>query len=79
MKALSANDRWKGSAKVGALKLRFQVVTALSLKMAVFWDVAPCSLVEIDQRFRDAFLNRHSVSTRLHGTASQKTDSHFLS
>jgi hypothetical protein len=23
------------------------------LKMAVFWDVAPCSLVDIDQRFRE--------------------------
>jgi hypothetical protein len=28
--------------------LRFQVLMAMSLKMSVFWDVAPCSLVEID-------------------------------
>jgi hypothetical protein len=26
--------------------MRFQVLTAVSLKMAVFWVVAPCSLVE---------------------------------
>jgi hypothetical protein len=26
--------------------------TAASIKMAVFWDVAPCSLVDIDRRFR---------------------------
>jgi hypothetical protein len=24
---------------------RFQVLTAMSMKMIVFWDVAPCSLV----------------------------------
>jgi hypothetical protein len=27
--------------------------------MAVFWVVAPCSLVEVYQRFRDAFCLRH--------------------
>jgi hypothetical protein len=30
----------------------FEVLTEVSTKMAVFWDVAPCSLVEIYQRFR---------------------------
>jgi hypothetical protein len=33
-------------------KMRFQVLTATSMKMAVFLDVAPCSLVDIDRRFR---------------------------
>jgi hypothetical protein len=28
--------------------VRFQVLTATSMKITVFWDVAPCSLVEID-------------------------------
>jgi hypothetical protein len=53
--------------------------------MPFFWDVASCSLVEIDGRFRGVycfhcegdvgrkFLKRRSVSTRLHGAASQKT------
>jgi hypothetical protein len=27
--------------------LRFQVLAVASTKMAVFWDVAPCSLVEV--------------------------------
>jgi hypothetical protein len=26
---------------------RFQVLTAASMKMAVIWDVAPCSLIEV--------------------------------
>jgi hypothetical protein len=34
--------------------VRFQVLTAASMKMAVFWFVAPCSLVEVYRRFRGA-------------------------
>jgi hypothetical protein len=30
----------------------FEVLTAVSAKMAVVWVVAPCSLVEVYQRFR---------------------------
>jgi hypothetical protein len=33
-------------------QVRFLVHIATSIKMSVFWDVAPCSLVEIDRRFR---------------------------
>jgi hypothetical protein len=35
--------------------MRFQVLKAASMKMTVFWDIAPCSLVEIDRRFGDAY------------------------
>jgi hypothetical protein len=59
-----------------------------AINMIVFWDVASCSLVEIDRRFRGAYCLHHqddydddggsrylwnvSISTRLHGTTSQK-------
>jgi hypothetical protein len=33
-------------------EIGFEVFTAVSTKMAVFWVVAPCSLVEVYQRFR---------------------------
>jgi hypothetical protein len=33
-------------------KSDFEVLTAASMKIAVFWVVAPCSLVEVYQRFR---------------------------
>jgi hypothetical protein len=33
-------------------EIGFAVLTAVSTKMAVFWVVAPCSLVEVYQRFR---------------------------
>jgi hypothetical protein len=32
--------------------LGLEVLTAVSMKMAVFWVVAPCSLVEVYQCFR---------------------------
>jgi hypothetical protein len=39
--------------------VRYQVLTVASMKMTVFWDVAPCGSMEIDQRFRGAYcLNR---------------------
>jgi hypothetical protein len=33
---------------------RMQVLTAASMKMAVFWVVAPCGLVEVYRRFTGA-------------------------
>jgi hypothetical protein len=32
--------------------VEFEVLTAVSTNMAVFWVVAPCSLVEVHQSFR---------------------------
>jgi hypothetical protein len=32
--------------------VRFQVLAAASMKMIAFWDIAPCSFVEVDRRFR---------------------------
>jgi hypothetical protein len=48
---------------------------AVSTKMAVFWVVALCSLVEIYQRFQRSLLPLSSgrCSTRLHGATTQKT------
>jgi hypothetical protein len=30
-----------------------------TMKMAVFWDVAPCNLVDIDRRFRETYCLHH--------------------
>jgi hypothetical protein len=49
--------------------------------IAVFWDVAPCSLVDIHRRFGGAYslhLKLPSVSTKLRDAASQKTASLIL-
>jgi hypothetical protein len=39
--------------------VRFEVLTATSMKMAVFWVFAPCSLVEIFRLFRGTCCLRH--------------------
>jgi hypothetical protein len=39
--------------------MRFQVLTAVSMKMAVFCVVVPCSLVEVHRRFRGSCCPRH--------------------
>jgi hypothetical protein len=45
----------------------FQVLTPTSMYMAVFWDVAPCSLVDTDRRFRGAFYLHHQGEKRSTG------------
>jgi hypothetical protein len=48
------------------------------MTITTFSDVAPCSLVEIDQRFRGSYCIHHrggerrSISARLHGAISHK-------
>jgi hypothetical protein len=39
--------------------MRYQVLTAASMKMTVFWDIAPCRLAEIDRHFRGAYCLHH--------------------
>jgi hypothetical protein len=43
---------------VGHLAFK-DIVHKMYIKMIVFWDVAPCSLVEIDPRFRGAYCLHH--------------------
>jgi hypothetical protein len=39
-------EKYQGS------RVRFEVLTAVSTKMDIFWVVAPCKLVDVYQRFR---------------------------
>jgi hypothetical protein len=39
--------------------MRSEVLTAVSMKMAVFWVAVPCSLVDIYQRFRGTYCLHH--------------------
>jgi hypothetical protein len=36
-------------------KVSFKGVDRIDLKMKVFWDIVPCSIVEVDGRFRGAY------------------------
>jgi len=44
---------------IEVLKVRFQVLTAASMKMYLFWVLAPCTFVEIGRRFRCAHCLDH--------------------
>jgi hypothetical protein len=39
--------------------VRFQVITAASMKFRILWDVLPCSQVDVDRRFRGAYCLHH--------------------
>jgi hypothetical protein len=39
--------------------VRFNVLTVASVKLRVFWDVAPCSQVDFDRPFRGAYCLYH--------------------
>jgi hypothetical protein len=43
-----------GSSSSSSEFVGFEVLTAVSMKMAVFWVVAPCCLVDVYQRLRGA-------------------------
>jgi hypothetical protein len=45
--------------KLKVMELRFEVLRAMSKKMAVFWDVATCGLVDTGRRFRGAYYLHH--------------------
>jgi hypothetical protein len=45
--------------KAVELSVRFEVLTALSMQIAVFWDLATCSLVYIDRHFGGAYCLHH--------------------
>jgi hypothetical protein len=55
--------------------MRFQV-QAMNMKMAVFCNVASCSLVDTERRFRSAYCLHHQGDepfTGPHGATSQET------
>jgi hypothetical protein len=40
--------------------VRFEILTALSMKMRDFWHIAPCSLAGVNRRFRRAYYSRET-------------------
>jgi hypothetical protein len=62
--------------------VRFQVLTAASMKIAVFWVVVPCSLVEVYRRFRGACCLQHqgdrTQDSHLHTCRRKNLKSHLV-
>jgi hypothetical protein len=64
--------------------MRFHVLVVVGMKIAVFWVVSSCRLVEVYRDFRGPYCLHHKVMgkllinsdkllTRLHGETTQKT------
>jgi hypothetical protein len=52
--------------------VKFYVLSVTNVKMTAFWDMMPCSLIEIGVCKCIPPLKHWSASSRLHGTISQK-------
>jgi hypothetical protein len=54
----STENEFKAQTSIRELRIsvvRFHVLTTVSMKFKVFWDVAPCSHFEVDRHFRGAY------------------------
>jgi hypothetical protein len=49
----------------------------IHLKMAVFWVVAPCSVVEVYQRFRGTFFLHHQITLMMEVASTSETSVNF--
>jgi hypothetical protein len=72
---------WEDDIKMNLKELRFQVLTAARMKMTVFWDVAPCSLIEFDRCFPMEALSTSEKSVNFYETTwhNMPEDSHLQS
>jgi hypothetical protein len=52
------NDKWQNKL----IMVRFQVRMAMNMKMAVFRNVAPCSLADIERHFIAQMMEAVSIS-----------------
>jgi hypothetical protein len=57
-----SRHKWENDIKMNK---KYEDVKWIHLKMTVLWDVAPCSLVEVYQRFRGACRFHHQSDHRL--------------
>jgi hypothetical protein len=57
--------------KIYLIHVRFQVLMTASMKFRVFWDVAPCSHVEVDWLFWGAYCLHHQGALMHHWKVGQ--------
>jgi hypothetical protein len=55
----------------------FQVLSSAIIKLTVLWDIVPCSVTEIDRRFKDDYCLHHQV-VALITQLNISQNSHFL-
>jgi hypothetical protein len=47
-----------------------EILTAVSMKMAVFWVATPYSLVEVYRRFRGTFYLQHTIAEMMEAAST---------
>jgi hypothetical protein len=58
--------------------VRFQVLTAAAgMSFRVFWDVAPCSRVEVNRRFRGAYCLHHGAALMMEAVHTSEMSMNF--
>jgi hypothetical protein len=57
--------------------VRFLALTAASMKMKAFRDIAPCSHVEVDRRFRGAYSLHHQFALMMETVGISETSVSF--
>jgi hypothetical protein len=61
------------------IHVKLQVLTVQSMEMTVMWDVAPCSLIGINRRFRGAYsLNHQPIALFMEAVNTSETSKTFL-
>jgi hypothetical protein len=59
------------------IHVRFQVLTAASMKIRAFWDIAQCNLVRVDRRFTGAYCLHHQVNCETSVYSNENTLSYI--
>jgi hypothetical protein len=71
-------DPWNVIKMYVCMYVGFEVVTAVYMKMTVFWVVAPCSLVEVYQRFRGPCCLHHQGAILMEAARTSETLQHHV-
>jgi hypothetical protein len=78
--AVLVRGRWNSTLaqiKTHGDFVRFQVLTTANMKITVFWDAVPCSLVKIYRRFRGACCLHHQAPIALMMEAASTSETSF--
>jgi hypothetical protein len=62
LKKVSSVSAHLGKSSISQIvlhQMRFEVLTAVNMKMAVLWAIVPCSLVDVYRHFRGAYCLHH--------------------
>jgi hypothetical protein len=75
-KGIVAGNTMAATYQLNIHNVRFQVLTMVSMKFRVFWDVAPCTHIEVDRRFRGT-ASHHQGTLMMQAVCTSETSVNF--